>query len=103
MLAELSSIYPQKVGYLGADALKALIRLSVMTAQKQGLSTDRGFTVAALLCFMLGSDCFEDPLYPWIKEAAGIDAFGNADAKVLRLETKVLDWFDYTLNNIKKP
>ena len=98
VLEELKRAFPQKVGWVGEDALRELGRAAVAQARQYGFSTQRQFTLMLILMFSFGQGCTDDPLYPWISNTLRDPRIVDAAARAHRLERKALTWLDHVLD-----
>ena len=99
MLQAMSEAYPQKVSFVGEDALKLLIGEGVAAAQGYGFSTLRSVALPVVLMFAFGHGCFRDPLYPWIGMTACDEMMAQPEARARRLEKKSVTWLEHVLAN----
>ena len=95
MLQEMTRVFPQKVAYVGEEALTTLIHEGRTEARKYGFSTVRGEVLIVVLMFAFGHGCTDDPLYPWISRTLKDERIINAAARAKRLEKKALTWLDH--------
>jgi hypothetical protein len=94
MLDEMRRAFPQKVAYVGVEALTALIQ----TGRFEGRRYDfppRGELLLVVLMFAFGHGCTGDPLYPWISQTLQDQRIVDASARAARLERKALTWLDH--------
>jgi hypothetical protein len=99
MLREMSSIFPDKVAYIGQDALTALIQEAREAAKRYGFASPRAQALLVALMFAFGHGCTDDPLYPWISRTLDDARIANPEARAGRLEKKALTWLDHVLAN----
>jgi hypothetical protein len=97
MLREMSAVFPQKVAFVGHEAIEQLIDEAIEAARSAELLTVRGAALTAVLMFAFGHGCGNDPLYPWISRTLTDPAITDAVARAKRLEKKALTWLDHVL------
>jgi hypothetical protein len=97
MLREITHAFPQKVAYIGEEALTTLVHAGSAEARKYGFSTDRGKTLMVVLMFAFGHGCSDDPLYPWISRTLKDKRIVDSAARANRLEKKAITWLDHVL------
>ncbi|MCP3882969.1 MAG: hypothetical protein GY701_31915 [Sulfitobacter sp.] len=95
MLREMGDIYPQKVEYIGHEAIGQLINEAMEVARSFQLLTVRGVALTAVLMFAFGHGCCNDPLYPWIARTLTDPSITDEIARADRLEWKALTWLDH--------
>ncbi len=78
----LSSLYPEKFNFQGADLTQRSVRQFVSRARELGLSGPAGEFLYVLLAFMLGSGFDQDPLHPWAAAVLHQDAGGDRSAEL---------------------
>lgn len=103
MLEALQEIYPQKVAYVGPDALRALIAQGVEFTRAQGFTTVRQAALMIGLMFGFGHACWADPLYGWIANTLRQDRISGADERAALLEKKALTWLAHVLSRFDGP
>ena len=69
LLESLSQIHPKKVQALGKPAILALVSEAWEFAAQFGPSWAAAAPLFSLLMFILGSNCFADPQFPWLVRA----------------------------------
>lgn len=97
LLWEMERVYPQKVAYVGRDALVTLIEQGRAEARRFQFPSPRGETLLAVLMFAFGHACLDDPFYPWIYRTLHQDNITDPEARARRLEKKSLTWLDHVL------
>jgi hypothetical protein len=97
ILQEMAGIFPQKVAYVGEEALTALIHEGVAEARKYGLATVRAEAMVVVLMFAFGHGCTYDPLYPWISRTLRDARIIDSAARAARLEKKALTWLEHVV------
>jgi hypothetical protein len=97
MLHELELIYPEKVSYVGADALSVMIRRGGQGARNVRFYSPRATALVIVLMLAFGHRCGADPLYPWIANTLRDDRAQDPEAKAGHLEKKALIWLDHVL------
>jgi hypothetical protein len=102
MLREIALLYPEKVSYVGEEAISGLIRKGMDGARIQRFSTTRGMALVVMLMFAMGHGCGWDPLYPWIAQTLRDGAVKDPDARAARLEKRALTWLEHVLANADK-
>ena len=94
--AEMELLFPEKTGYLGLDAIKALLNYATLVAGAYSLPP-RGESVLALLMFSFGHHCADDPLYRWIRWTLEDTRITRPEARARRLEKKAITWLDHVI------
>lgn len=69
VLAILRDYSPEKFDYQGEGLTRHMIELTFRTANRYGITQNRGILVIAALMFMLGSGVDHDLLHPWVNRA----------------------------------
>jgi len=75
----ISHIYPEKVQALGKPVIRALVNDAGGFAISFGPSCVGATPLFALLMFILGSNCFSDPQFPWLVRALDRPAMPDAE------------------------
>ncbi len=94
VLEEMNNAFPQKVSYVGEEALTKLIVKGRAEAQKHNLPTLRGEALIVVLMFAFGHGCTNDLLYPWISRTL-TDPRIRSLARAKQLGRKALEWLEY--------
>jgi hypothetical protein len=94
---ELANVFPEKAAYAGKQALRALAAEGVALARKAGFETPRARLALAMLMFMFGHRCADDPLYPWIARTLHDPRIADPAVRADRLERKALTWLGHVL------
>ena len=94
--------FPQKVSYIGKEALTKLIAEGRTEAQRYDFATLRGEALIVVLMFALGHGCTNDPLYPWIAQILRDLGIKNSRARANQLEKKAFAWLEYVLNGLRE-
>ena len=97
MLQEMADAFPQKVAYIGNEALTALIDEGQAEARRYRFPTARGEALLVVLMFAFGHGCTNDPLYPWIARTLKDERIVDPAARAQRLEKKALTWLEHVL------
>ena len=97
MLQEMADAFPQKVAYIGNEALTALIDEGQAEARRYRFPTARGEALLVVLMFAFGHGCTNDPLYPWIARTLMDQRIIDPAARAQRLEKKALTWLEHVL------
>ena len=97
MLREITRVYPQKVAYIGAEGIEALIREGIDGARSYRFSAAREMALVIVLMLAFGHGCADDPLYPWIARTLKDEAITDPAARAKRLEKKALTWLEHVL------
>ncbi len=91
--AQLEKFYPEKYADEG-DALNLRLATDWITeAAALDLSGGPGSLLYSALCFMLGSGCAADPLFPWLVDTVQ-DPSASDSEKVARLHRLALEHID---------
>jgi hypothetical protein len=99
MLEQLHRVFPEKVAYVGAEGLNAMIQKAIGEARSRGFTTHRQGALLVALMFALGQGCSEDPLYPWISSTLSDSRIIDAANRAERLERKAVTWLEHVLAN----
>jgi hypothetical protein len=99
MLIEIDRCYPQKAGFMGRNALEALIRKGLGGAQNQQFTTVHGVVLVVVLLLVFGNGCGADPMYPWILDTFKDETLVDPLAREKRLQEKTLNWLEFALAN----
>ena len=97
MLLEMTDAFPQKVAYIGDEALTALIYEGQAEARRYRFPTARREVLLVVLMFAFGHGCTNDPLYPWIARTLMDQRIIDPAARAQRLEKKALTWLEHVL------
>jgi hypothetical protein len=97
MLQAMTRAFPQKVAYIGNEALTTLIHEGRSEAQKYAFDTVRGEVLVIVLMYAFGHGCTDDPLYPWISRTLRNEKIINPASRAERLESKAMTWLDHVL------
>jgi hypothetical protein len=97
ILQEMTRIFPQKVAYVGEEALTALIHEGLAEARKYGFPTVRSEAIVVGLMFAFGHGCTNDPLYPWISRTLRDARIVDPAARAQRLEKKAVTWLEHVV------
>ena len=97
MLREMANVFPQKAAYVGEEALAALIRESCAVAKWARFPTSRSYALMAMLMFVIGHGCADDPFYPWIADTMKDENISEPSIRAARLEKQILAWLDQAL------
>lgn len=97
MLQEMADAFPQKVAYIGNEALTALIDEGRAEARRYRFPTARGEALLVVLMFAFGHGCTNDPLYPWIARTLKDERIVDPAARAQRLEKKALTWLEHVI------
>ncbi|MEM6276051.1 MAG: hypothetical protein AAF714_03820 [Pseudomonadota bacterium] len=85
-------IHPQKMDYIGDDAVVHLVAFARMEAQRAGLESGRTVALLTLMMMSFGHRCTTDPLYPWIGEALLMHAEQPVEERASRFERRAKTW-----------
>jgi hypothetical protein len=102
VLREMKRVFPQKAGYAGDEALKALIAEGAREASANRFPGARPRVLLAVLKFAFGHGCTADPLYPWISQTLQDEKIVSPEARAARLEKKALTWLEHVVANNEK-
>lgn len=102
MLQQMREIYPERVDYVGRDALVALIEEAKVVAGRHGLTTPRGMALTCLLMFELGHGCFRDPLYPWIGRTTIETRHLDPEPRTRRLEGRTRAYMELIIRRFEQ-
>ncbi|MDZ4848557.1 MAG: hypothetical protein SGI77_04635 [Pirellulaceae bacterium] len=69
LLALLGEIYPEKIDFIGEQAVLSLIEHARKSCGVYLLDEDVGTVSVACAMYFLGHECFSDFLFPWIRKA----------------------------------
>jgi hypothetical protein len=96
MREEMARAFPQKVAYIGGQAMTALLE-EARNAARQHRFPVRGEALFVALMFAFGHGCITDPLYPWISGTLADDRIVSAEARAKRLERKARTWLRHVV------
>lgn len=99
VLSEMARVHPQKFNYVGAPALRVLIKAGAIEAKARGLSELPDFLLVIFLMFAFGQGCPNDPLYPWIARVLGSDKISTPTLRATQLKEKALIWIRAVVAN----
>ena len=102
MRREFLHVYPEKASYIGEDSITQLLENGLQTAGDIGFAGDRATGLTLILMFAFGHGCFDDLLYPWIKDTVTSTVLETSAARAARLETKALTWLDHVVANFEE-
>jgi len=97
LLTLLQRIYPEKYAYQGEANLNQVMKHAAKVAQTFHLDTGKGIALLTLLMFFLGSEVYQDPLYPWIKTTLSDSTYSKSEQKVQVLYGKAMQYVDIAL------
>jgi len=97
MLDFTREMYPQKVEYVGDEALFELIDAGSEEALAHEMESADGRALLCALKFAFGHGCSGDPLYPWIGNTLSSEKIVDGEARTKRLRRKALTWLDEVL------
>ena len=97
MHRELRNAFPEKVDFIGQNALATLLRTSMADARQYDLPSTRGEMLLLILTFAFGHRCADDPLYPWIGRTLTDERIVNGGARAERLEKKAMTWLEHVV------
>ncbi len=95
--SDMGRTYPQKVAFVGEEALLKLIRAGSAEARKQGFDLPRADQIFTALMFAFGHSCVNDPLYPWLEWTLKDKPKDPAAARLARLEKAAATWIERVL------
>jgi len=78
----LARVYPQKVEALGAAGMQRFLVEAQARIDPLGLASDEAGSVACLMMFFMGSDCFTDPVFPWLQRLLSTPPGAARDARM---------------------
>jgi len=102
VIEQMTNAFPQKVEYVGNEALIALIREGRHEAGRFGLTELRSEALLVVLMFSFGHGCTDDPLYPWISGTLNDKRIVALEDRAKRLERKAVTWLKRVLANADK-
>ena len=97
MLRDMTRLFPQKVAYVGEEALTALIQEGREAARQHGFASPRAAALVVTLMFAFGHGCTDDPLYPWIARTLADEKILDSNARAARLERKAITWLEHVV------
>ena len=99
----LQRVFPEKMIYLGDDAVTGLIHESNVEARRWRLPPGTGEALLAVLKFSFGHGCTDDLLYPWIARTLQDERIADPAARTERLQRKAVTWLDHVLSDSPDP
>ena len=69
LITMLALFYPERAEYCGMTVMEEIVNNARIKAQEFNLPTRPGIAICSTLQFMLGINCYDDPLYPWLRVA----------------------------------
>ncbi len=97
MVGALTDLHPEKVAFVGVQAVGELVASAVETAARHGLTAAPGRRLCAVLAFMLGSGFDEDPMYPWARRVLTDPTLADEGLRTERLRSAALTHLDNSL------
>jgi hypothetical protein len=97
-LAEI--IYPEKLLYLGTEAVSAVMRSAQRAANFCGFDRERGATLIFFAMLLFGAGVLTDPMYPWFNRVVRDEKIVNQEARLNRLERKLLRYVTVAASNV---
>ncbi len=102
LLSRLPRVYPEKCAWLGDARLGAVIDGGMDVARANGITSERGLGLFALLAFALGHRFAEDPLYPWVANTLKNPLIADPNARAENLEKKSLLYLDRVIQYLER-
>jgi len=96
-LQQMRDIHPQKVDFLGNEAVRGLIGRAKEEARRFDVETDFGVCLFLGLMFAVGDRFFVDPKYPWVSHTLTNTAITDRDRRISRLYSKTMTYLGYAL------
>jgi hypothetical protein len=93
---------PEKVVYIGEDALRGLILRAKEEALRYSVSTDGGICLFIGLMFSVGHGFACDPKYPWVANTLTNTGITDSNARVERLYSKTMTYLDHVLQHFER-
>lgn len=97
---EMNRAYPQKVKYIGDEAVTEIIREGSEEGEKYNFQNVRARGLLVVLRFAFGHGCTDDLLYPWISRTLRDERIIDPEARAKRLEKKAVTWLEHVINNL---
>lgn len=97
---EMNRAFPQKVKYIGDEAVTAIIREGSEEGERYNFQNVRGRGLLVVLKFAFGHGCTDDELYPWISRTLKDERITDPEARAKRLEKKAVTWLEHVINNL---
>ena len=101
ILRRMAEMHPEKVAYLGDEAVLGLIPRAVEEANRFSVATDAGICLFLGLMYAVGHGVARDPKYPWVLRTLTNPAISDADRRVERLYSKTMTYLDHVLSNLQ--
>jgi hypothetical protein len=96
LISYFQDIWPEKVRYVGTEALRTLLGRSKENAARYGIHHDLGQVEFAILSFLFGHCFHADPLYPWVEGTMRGSGASDGQERLRRL----LEAFDERLERV---
>lgn len=100
MLTRMREVHPEKVNYVGEQALGTLIARAIEEGGVLSISTGAGVSLLLGLMFVIGHGCVSDPKFPWIASTLCSSVSRDPSELVQRLYAKSVTYLDHVLANI---
>jgi len=101
IVRRMREIHPEKVAYIGEDALRGLIRRAKAEAQKYAVATDTGVSLFIGLMFLIGHGVAGDPKFPWVANTLTNPVITDPDTRIERLYSKAMTYLDHMLQPLE--
>jgi hypothetical protein len=101
LTTHLRGVYPQKCAWLGDERVRRVLSGGLESAEVRRVERIEGMALFAVLAFVLGHRCFDDPLYPWIAHTLR-DSVVAPDQRAARLQRKALTYLDHVLLHLER-
>jgi hypothetical protein len=92
LVETMSAVFPERVAYIGRDALAGIVSTAVEQAAAERFPLPRGSALFVALTMAFGHRCREDPFYPWIGTTLRDPRISEQNVRAERLERKALAW-----------
>lgn len=102
MLMRLNKIFPEKYQYVGELNLRRLIQRGIKSAESQGFTSERDFTIYVGLMFALGHGFAHDPQFPWIETTLNNTVLKEQNRRIERLYSKMMTYLERVLVYLEK-
>jgi hypothetical protein len=101
ILRRMAEMHPERVAYLGGEAILGLIPRAVGEASRFSVATDAGICLFSGLKFAVGHGVTRDPRYPWVFKTLTNSAIIDPERRVERLYSKTVTYLDEVLDNLQ--
>lgn len=93
----LERFYPQKYQYQGEGLNRGLVRYGAEVSCSHGIKDSRGITVFVTLIFMMGSQFYRDPIFPWALQVLDDPGLAWSGARGQRLHEAAIEHLEESL------